>query len=208
MLGCETVVNCAKKGAIDAGGGQLLKQILDASCNKTTMEALDKQVNGILYGDPTLKELIPSGKIIESIVNNLTENIEKHDELNPKLWVDNSLKTEVRAKILEISNEFIKALQEDGIKFNLNDIQIVGSNCSYNYTKDSDLDVHLIADSSSLNCPDNLYPLLYSSYRSIFNKNLSIDFYGIPVELYVEVESGKASTNAKSNGIYSVLSNK
>lgn len=119
----------------------------------------------------------------------LTENIEKHDELNPKLWnEDGSLKEEVHDKILEIANSFMEDLKQDGIKFDLKDIILVGSNCSYNYTKDSDLDVHLIADSSSLNCPDDLYPLLYSSYRSIFNKNLDIDFYGIPVEIYVEVE--------------------
>lgn len=124
-----------------------------------------------------------------SLKSSLEENIEKHDTLNPKLWdEDGTLKDEVREKILQIANEFIDNLKEDGIKFDLKDIRIVGSNCSYNYTKDSDLDVHLIADSSSLTCPDDLYPLLYSSYRSLFNKNLDIDFYGIPVEIYVEVE--------------------
>ena len=119
----------------------------------------------------------------------LTEDIEKHDTLNPKLWnEDGTLKKEVHDKIIQIANEFISSLKDDGVQFDLKDIRIVGSNCSYNYTKDSDLDVHLIADSSSLNCPHDLYPLLYSSYRSIFNKNLDIDFYGIPVEIYVEVE--------------------
>ena len=119
----------------------------------------------------------------------LTEDIEKHDTLNPKLWnEDGTLKEEVHDKIIQIANEFISSLKDDGVQFDLKDIRIVGSNCSYNYTKDSDLDVHLIADSSSLDCPHDLYPLLYSSYRSIFNKNLDIDFYGIPVEIYVEVE--------------------
>ena len=119
----------------------------------------------------------------------LTEDIEKHETLNPKLWnKDGTLKEEVHDKILQIANDFIDSLKEDGVQFDLKDIRIVGSNCSYNYTKDSDLDVHLIADSSSLDCPHDLYPLLYSSYRSIFNKNLDIDFYGIPVEIYVEVE--------------------
>lgn len=117
------------------------------------------------------------------------ESIEKHTTLNAKLWNKNGmLKKEVRDKILQIADDFMNNLKDDGIKFDLKDIRIVGSNCSYNYTKNSDLDVHLIADSSSLKCPDDLYPLLYSSYRSVFNKNLNIDFYGIPVEVYVEVE--------------------
>ncbi len=119
----------------------------------------------------------------------MIESIEKHTDLNAKLWDKNGrLKKEVHDKILQIANEFMNNLKDDGIRFDLKDIRIVGSNCSYNYTKNSDLDVHLIADSSSLKCPDDLYPLLYSSYRSIFNKNLNIDFYGIPVEVYVEVE--------------------
>lgn len=119
----------------------------------------------------------------------IREDIEKHDELNPKLWDENgNLKPEVREKILEIAKEFTDGLKEDGIKFDLKDIRLVGSNCSYNYTDKSDLDVHLIMDTDSLECPDDLYPLLYSAYRSLFNGKLDIDFYGIPVELYVETE--------------------
>lgn len=155
---------------------------------------------GVSTDNPYLKE---------DINESLNENIEKHDNLNPKLWnEDGTLKEEVHDKILEITNSFMEDLKQDGIKFYLKDIRLVGSNCSYNYTKDSDLDVHLIADSSSLNCPDDLYPLLYSSYRSIFNKNLDINFYGIPVEIYVEVNSEiNPSSDIKSNGIYSVLNN-
>ena len=121
--------------------------------------------------------------------NNIREDIEKHDALNPKLWDERgNLKPEVREKILEIAKEFTDGLKEDGIKFDLKDIRLVGSNCSYNYTDKSDLDVHLIMDTDSLECPDDLYPLLYSAYRSLFNGKLDIDFYGIPVELYVETE--------------------
>ena len=129
------------------------------------------------------KELNPN------VEKSLIEDIEKHDELNPKLWDENgNLKPEVREKILEIAKEFTDGLKEDGIKFDLKDIRLVGSNCSYNYTDKSDLDVHLIMDTDSLECPDDLYPLLYSAYRSLFNGKLDIDFYGIPVELYVETE--------------------
>ena len=68
----------------------------------------------------------------------------------------------------------------------IKDIILVGSNASYNYTKDSDLDIHIKVDLDNLECPSDLYALLYSAYRSIFNKNLDIDFYGIPVEIFVE----------------------
>ena len=94
----------------------------------------------------------------------------------------------MKEKIIQIANEFIDELSQDGIKFDLKDIRLVGSNCAYNYTKKSDLDVHLIASKSSLHCPDDLYPKLYSAYRSIFNKNLDISIHGVPVEIYVEIE--------------------
>lgn len=135
----------------------------------------------------------------------LEEDIEKHEILNPKLWnKDTTLKSEVKDKILEIVKEFENSLAEDNIKFNVKDIILVGSNVNYNYTKDSDLDIHIITDTTSLNCPDNLYPALYSAYRSLFNKNLNIEFYGIPVELYIETEESPRV----SNGCYSVSQGK
>ena len=135
----------------------------------------------------------------------LEEDIEKHEVLNPKLWTeDAALKPEVLEKIQAIVEQFLTQLQEDGIKINIKDIILVGSNCSYNYTKDSDLDIHILADTSSLECPDNLYPLLYSAYRSLFNSKYNITFYGIPVEIYVELDDSPRI----SNGCYSVLNQK
>jgi len=130
----------------------------------------------------------------------IDEDIEKHDELNPKLFDGEELKPEIKDKIEQIAYQFIRELNEDGIRFTLKDIVLLGSNVSYNYTKDSDLDIHLIADSSGLECPDDLYPLLYSAYRSMFNKNYDIKIKGIPSEIYVEMDEPQA----KSNGIYSL----
>ena len=150
----------------------------------------------------------------------LSEAAEKHDTLNPKLWDEaNNLKPEVREKILEIVKEFTDGLEEDEIKFKVDDIVLVGSNCSYNYNDKSDLDIHVRMDTDSLECPDDLYPLLYSAYRSLFNKKYDIDFYGIPVEIYVEtsetkqlndepVTEARVQSALKSNGIFSVLNNK
>lgn len=131
----------------------------------------------------------------------MNENIEKHDTLNPKLFDGNKLKPEVREKALEIVKEFESQLAEDNIKLNIKDVVLTGSNASYNYTKDSDVDLHIISETASLNCPDNLYPLLYGAYRALFNRKFEIDFYGIPVEIYVESEGDPVI----SNGIYSVL---
>lgn len=132
----------------------------------------------------------------------LTEKVERHEVLNPKLWEGNELKSEVKEKILQIVDTFVRGLSDDGIKMNVKDIVLIGSNASYNYSDISDLDVHIMVDTKELECPDNLYPLLYSSYRSIFNKKYDIEFYGTGVEVFVDTEG----TKTISNGIYSLNS--
>ena len=144
------------------------------------------------YSKPSGKKE-PSGKLheraddAEGSAAGVDEDIEVHDALNPSLFDGDELKPEVKEAVKRIADEFVDMLRQDGIKFRLKDIVLVGSNMSYNYTKDSDLDIHLIADSKTLHCPDGLYPLLYSAYRSMFNSKYDITIKGIPAEVYVEV---------------------
>lgn len=131
----------------------------------------------------------------------LTEDIEKHDKLNPKLFLNDKLIPEVRTKLLEIVDAFEDEISLNGVILDIRDIVVIGSNVSYNYTKDSDIDLHIIANSAALDCPEEISLALYSAYRSLFNNKLDIDFYGIPVEIYVETDK----IETISNGIYSVI---
>ena len=136
----------------------------------------------------------------------LTEAIEKHETLNSKLFTkDEELKERVRKKMLEIVDEFLANLKEQNIEIKVNDILMVGSNASYNYTKDSDIDLHIMTDSKGVKYSTEVADALYSAYRSLFNKNLNISLYDIPLELYVETE--KTPKN-NSNGVYSVKKDK
>ena len=170
-----------------------------------------------------IKQVLSKKSIIETIneianelvmKESLTEDIEKHDQLNSKLWnEDKTLKDEVREKIMEIVDKFLEQLEEDEIKIDVEDIKIVGSNCSYNYTKDSDLDIHIVTNTKDLGSEANLYPVIYDKYKSLFNSKYEINFYGIPVEVYVEtsdtkLEEARKDSALRSNGIYSVLKNK
>ena len=129
------------------------------------------------------------------------EDIEKHEDLNPAIFVDGHLKTEVREKALEITSEALKMMETSGFSIELKDIVIIGSNASYNYTKDSDLDLHLIANMDDIEDPEGLYPILFDLFKSAFNKKYEINFYDIPVGIYIE----GSDTATVSNGIYSVL---
>ena len=121
-------------------------------------------------------------------------------ELNPELWSKEELKPEVAKKLKEIASAFIEFLEipNDAVK----DIVITGSSASYNYTRHSDIDLHIIVDPEKVheNCPI-VEPYLLSK-KSEFNQKHDINIYGIPVEVYTELE-GEGTIH---NGLYSLNS--
>ena len=136
---------------------------------------------------------------------NIKEDVEKNASLNKKLFTQEGLlKEKVRDKMLEIVDEFLADLKEQDIKIKVDDILLIGSNASYNYTKDSDIDLHVIANSKATEYSTEIANALYSAYRSLFNKKLDINIYNIPLEIFVEIED----TPRVSNGIYSVKKDK
>ena len=130
--------------------------------------------------------------------------VELHDNLNTKIWdEENNLRPIVREKLLQI----VKQYAEDSEVLRYNDIldaEIVGSNASYNYTPQSDLDLHLVVNMENLSCDPALFQLACNAEKINFNKSYDIRVRGIEVELYVE--DVKSST--ASNGVYSVFENK
>lgn len=124
----------------------------------------------------------------ESSVLNLflDESIEKHDELNPDLWDDGELRPEVKDKIEEIVQKFDDNLKENDIELKVKDIVIIGSSANYNYTSNSDIDVHIVADLSPYKDNPDLAMKCYQAYKSLFNNKYDPTIYGHPVELYVE----------------------
>jgi hypothetical protein len=119
-----------------------------------------------------------------------------HHELNPVLWDNNSLRPEVRVKLLEIARHF--ALYLNVPILYLKDVTLSGSSAGYNYSDYSDIDLHLVV--SKTNGNDELFTAKKNLYNN--EHNLAID--GIPVELYVQ----PADQKHHSAGIYSVLDSK
>ena len=131
----------------------------------------------------------------------LKENIEIHDKLNPKIWNrKNELLPKVKDKIEEIVDKFSSVLQEDGVELKIKDIYLLGSNANYNYTTDSDLDVHIMAD-ESFDCSEKHLQTIYYVYKKLFNETYDITINGVEVEIYVE--NADKSTNV-ATGVYSL----
>ena len=116
-----------------------------------------------------------------------------NDTLNPLLWSDNQLKTEIRYKLLLIAQHFIKFLNVQ--QMNLVDITISGSNASYGYSDYSDIDLHLVVKMN-----EELAEL-YTAKKNYYNFTYDIKIKGIDIELYVQDEN-QVHVSA---GVYSIL---
>ena len=129
----------------------------------------------------------------------LYEDIEIHQTLNPKIWniTTKKLLPEVKDKIVDIVNHFEDYIE---VPIEIVDVQIVGSNASYNYTVHSDIDVHIIANYDVINKETELLQQLYDAKRNQYNRKFDIEIRGLQVEMYVQ----DIKTSVISNGIYSV----
>lgn len=181
---------------------QLKRTLVNWGYDSASLKTIASQV----WQDPAVLSDITKA-LEESQVSPITliEAVEKHNTLNSKLFTkDEVLKDKVRDKMLEIVDEFLADLKEQEIDIKVADVLFIGSNASYNYTKDSDIDLHILTNAKATKYSTEVANALYSAYRSLFNKNLDIEFFGIPVEIFIETEDSARV----SNGIYSVKKNK
>lgn len=131
----------------------------------------------------------------------LSDAIRFHDTLNPELFLDDHLRSEVRDQLLKIAEDFKIYLGVTDLE--IKDIVITGSNAAYTYTPHSDIDLHLITEIEQLN-NDEVYQELFNAKKIVYNDRHDIKIKGYDVELYVE----DSRTPAKSLGEYSVLKNR
>ena len=122
--------------------------------------------------------------------------------LNPKLWEDGKLRPKLRAGFLKIANEFYKFLD---VNASVKDIIIIGSSANYNWTKHSDIDLHVVINYGQVG--DNLH--LVKNYmhakKSIWNENYPLTFKGMNIELYAQDVNEKLHSTVAS---YSLMQNK
>lgn len=132
-------------------------------------------------------------------IGDLEQLTKFHDKLNPDLWENNRLKPEVRLALFKIAKAFVDFINIPNLQ--LTDITISGSNASYNYNADSDIDLHLVADVNGP-CEEDL-DQLFMAKKGAFNDQHDISIYGHAVEVYVQ----RSDEKHISNGIYSIYNN-
>lgn len=130
-------------------------------------------------------------------ITELFENINLvtvNRRLNPKLWEDGALKPEVKTQLIKIAEVFEEFI---GVKLNVIDYTLTGSNANYTWTEYSDLDLHIIVKGM----PDEKERELYNAKKALWSEEHNITIKGLPVECYVQGEEEEHH----STGVYSIV---
>lgn len=118
--------------------------------------------------------------------------------LHPRFWDDFELDNTVRKKLVDIATEFA---EEVGVSEYITDIQLTGSIANYNYTKYSDLDVHILLPFKDINKDVDLVKDALDGKRWIWNERHAIIIRDHEVELYFQDSKEKHI----ASGLYSLL---
>jgi len=131
------------------------------------------------------------------------KSFKSQDELNLKIWEKDGksymMRPDVRERLLEVANLFIDSL---GVDLIITDIIMIGSLVNYNWSKYSDIDLHVVVnfDQFSENSKD-LYLEFFDLKKVVFNQKHNITMFGYDVECFVQ----KEDETTFSSGIYSIL---
>jgi len=119
--------------------------------------------------------------------------------LDQNLWNEQKeLDPEVRTILLKIAKDYYEGNKE--IEGALVDAYIVGSSANYNWTPDSDIDLHLVVDASKLDLEEETARSLFELMANKWNQNHAIKVKGHNLELYIQ----DINHNVRSSGIYSL----
>lgn len=114
------------------------------------------------------------------------------------------MKSEIRKRLLEISDNFTDSL---GVDFFIHDIVLTGSLSNYNWSEYSDVDLHILIDFEEIEGNDgsksfiDIIKEFFDAKKNIWNEKHNIKIKGFDVELYVQ----DVKEPHISSGVYSVL---
>lgn len=155
--------------------------------------------------------------LIEELIGEMEKDSEIVKSFVPKDSLSNDifnkedgfrLKEDIREKLLQISNEFIDFV---GIDFFIYDIILTGSLANFNWSKYSDIDLHILVNYDELNSSKNEKSTVYDHIvqeffnlkKELWNNTTDIKIKNYEVELYVQDVNEKHL----STGVYSILNN-
>lgn len=143
-------------------------------------------------------------RLIQEIGNNqeIVKSFEIRNSLSSDIFVEKDgdffMHDDIRDRLLTVTEEFMKFIDID---FFIHDIILTGSLSNYNWSKYSDVDLHILIDYNETDYNMDLLKSFFDSKRSLWNKQHEILIKGFDCEIYVQDVNEKHL----ASGIYSVL---
>jgi hypothetical protein len=161
-----------------------------------TSETYDELDEALSVLDNTIKQDL-------KIPKEVLDSFQLKPSLNPEFWDREVLKEDIRIQLMKIAQDFFDGLDSPE-NLVIKDVIFTGSLANYNWSKFSDVDMHIIVDFSTIDAEEEFIKILFDSYKNLWNKNHNITIKGYDVELYLQDIKETLSANA----VYSIKRNK
>jgi hypothetical protein len=126
------------------------------------------------------------------------ETFEKKAHLDSDFWKENDrLDRKIARRLTKIASDFIDGLN---VPVEIEDIRFTGSLANYNWSKYSDVDLHIVVDFNKIDEDAELVKSFFDAARMRWNDIHDIKIHGYEVEIYIE----NVGDIHKSSGIYSI----
>ena len=120
--------------------------------------------------------------------------------LNPKVFdKDKKMYSDVRSRLLMIADDFFETLDIGWV--DLDDVILTGSLANYNWSKFSDVDLHILLQFEDVDKNVDLVREYFNSKKNLWNEKHDITIKGYDVELYLQ----DTHESHVSSGVYSVM---
>lgn len=130
-------------------------------------------------------------------------SFKKQKTLAPKLWKKEELDPKARLKLLDIADDFWDFCNVTWAE--VKGILLVGSICNYNWSEESDIDLHLVVDFKDVDDERaDFVQEYFDDKKNLWNQeHENLKIYGFPVELYVQ----DINADTETGGIYDLEEN-
>jgi hypothetical protein len=130
----------------------------------------------------------------------LIKTFKVQPDLERNIWgEDNKLNPKVRSALLRIAKHFYDGIDLEN-KPPIKDIVFTGSLANYNYSRLSDIDLHLLFDFSEYGEMKEMFEQFFLLAKASWNNKHDVTIKGYDVEVYAEDENNPHH----STGLYSV----
>ena len=124
-----------------------------------------------------------------------------HDELDQDFWNQpgDKLDPQIREKLMIIANDFYNSLEVGDMPYD--DVTFTGSLAAYNYSRFSDVDLHILLDFKNIDENVDLVREYFNAMKSIWNRLHDIYIKGYEVEIYLQ----DINDPHEAQGLYSIM---